>query len=702
MSGIRPDLVVGAPFYVDSRGAGGAAYVYLNTAEGFPEDTPYVRLTGPSESRFGYAISTIGDLNKDGFDDLAVGAPYAEQGTGHVYIYLGDRDGVIREPSQIIKASAYESDMVVLLRSRPIIDIHTEVFGNLSAIDPSGKGCEEDPLSEEVCFSFEACFEIREVAQVRSVSFDVESRIEAETFVEGKKYSRVKFRNGLPERPQVVKNVVNVKQNQAAKHCSKEIVYLKKGERDIQSPIAFKLTFTLIQSEPRYRANVPELPRIENYPILNQQEASKVFVARFEKDCKSDLCESDLFVSLFTDLVQDEANNYQVILGLKQELVLTVNVQNFGEPAYEAMLYLSHPKSMSYIAAETQSASEFIGCSPLPASDLVICPLGNPYKSTSLLQLKVRFASSNLKDIETRLDFDIWVNSTSFEQDEQNNRDHVTATVIKRAELQIFGRSEPGNVYYGGKITGESAIHSYAEIGPRVVHEYVVINDGPWKASRFDVDIWWPHQVENKKAQGKWLLYPESVPSVDGDVTCTVPPNFIDVLHLRTKRSADAEDEEDEWVVAPQKETGADGKTKTYVLMDCTRGSAKCFKIECVIKNLLAKESAVIKIHSRLWNATLVEEYSQVDEVRIRSKAQIRISDDIRQDPVNDNATAVTTCYPDLKLKVDLDGIAWWIYALAIIVGILVLALIVFCLYRSGFFKRRRPEPTHTASVVKS
>ena len=98
----RPDLVVGAPFYVDKKGAGGAVYVYLNPIDGFQNNTPYVRLTGPTESRFGYAISTIGDLNKDGFDDLAVGAPYAEDGTGYVYIYLGSKTGVIIEPSQVI------------------------------------------------------------------------------------------------------------------------------------------------------------------------------------------------------------------------------------------------------------------------------------------------------------------------------------------------------------------------------------------------------------------------------------------------------------------------------------------------------------------------------------------------------------------------------------------------------------------------
>lgn len=39
------------------------------------------------------------------------------------------------------------------------------------------------------------------------------------------------------------------------------------------------------------------LPDITNYPILNQQEAARMFEAVFQKDCgNDDICESDLQV----------------------------------------------------------------------------------------------------------------------------------------------------------------------------------------------------------------------------------------------------------------------------------------------------------------------------------------------------------------------------------------------------------------------
>lgn len=49
-------------------------------------------------SRFGSALAKIGDINKDGNEDVAIGAPY-EGGSGAIYIYLGERHAtnVLRE-----------------------------------------------------------------------------------------------------------------------------------------------------------------------------------------------------------------------------------------------------------------------------------------------------------------------------------------------------------------------------------------------------------------------------------------------------------------------------------------------------------------------------------------------------------------------------------------------------------------------------
>lgn len=96
-----PDLLVSAPFYF-GRHEGGAVYVYQNADYTIPK-VPTLKLVGKVESRFGLALSNIGDINKDNCDDIAIGAPYEDDGV--VYIYLGSKSGLSNLPSQIIRAS---------------------------------------------------------------------------------------------------------------------------------------------------------------------------------------------------------------------------------------------------------------------------------------------------------------------------------------------------------------------------------------------------------------------------------------------------------------------------------------------------------------------------------------------------------------------------------------------------------------------
>jgi FG-GAP repeat len=72
----------------------------------------YANLSSDYEGngRFGIALSKIGDINLDGYNDLAIGAPF--EGDGAVYIYLGGPNGLSKTPSQRLSSptvsSAYE------------------------------------------------------------------------------------------------------------------------------------------------------------------------------------------------------------------------------------------------------------------------------------------------------------------------------------------------------------------------------------------------------------------------------------------------------------------------------------------------------------------------------------------------------------------------------------------------------------------
>lgn len=87
------DFAVSA-FYADS----GAVYIYLGGADLGPDTEPWATLTGEQlGSEFGAGLAGVGDVDKDGFADLLVGAPRYGIGSdttmeGRIYLYRGQTD----------------------------------------------------------------------------------------------------------------------------------------------------------------------------------------------------------------------------------------------------------------------------------------------------------------------------------------------------------------------------------------------------------------------------------------------------------------------------------------------------------------------------------------------------------------------------------------------------------------------------------
>jgi hypothetical protein len=98
------DITAGAPFY----NGYGRVYTFYGSALGLPATANWIVDSDLSDSEFGGAVSTAGDVNGDGFSDLIIGAclyDNPENKEGRAFLYLGSPSGLSSSPSWMIESN---------------------------------------------------------------------------------------------------------------------------------------------------------------------------------------------------------------------------------------------------------------------------------------------------------------------------------------------------------------------------------------------------------------------------------------------------------------------------------------------------------------------------------------------------------------------------------------------------------------------
>lgn len=90
------DFVIGAPGYKSTLTAEGAALIYYGSSSG-PSSNPLIAVGKQTSANLGKTVASVGDIDGDGFHDVAIAAPMYDNGQtneGRVYIYLGSSVGI--------------------------------------------------------------------------------------------------------------------------------------------------------------------------------------------------------------------------------------------------------------------------------------------------------------------------------------------------------------------------------------------------------------------------------------------------------------------------------------------------------------------------------------------------------------------------------------------------------------------------------
>lgn len=211
---------------------------------------------------------------------------------------------------------------------------------------------------------------------------------------------------------------------------------------------------------------------------------------------------------------------------------------------------------------------------------------------------------------------------------------------------------------YGGvQLNPEDKDELAAQLGHGEVHDNEQVSSGP--------DAWADLDEIQRKVETKAKAI------LDVDLPSNIEPGFED--QYRNKRSK----RQLPYGGAFDEEINCDPKS--------------CTLIQCKIGPLEKNKGVIFRVRSRLFTQTLIEKYAQ--SVQISSKLVARITElPFMADPMRisyQTQQVTTEVFPNKMVD---ENIPWWVWLLAALLGLLLLALIVLVLYKCGFFKRKRPD----------
>eukprot|EP00076_Gallus_gallus_P034382 XP_024999920.1 integrin alpha-IIb isoform X5 [Gallus gallus] len=635
----RDDVLVGAPLFVERRAEGkqrevGRLYLYLGGARQ-PWERPTQTLTGTEPyGRFAAAIAPLGDLDRDGCGDVAVGAPFGgDDGSGAVLIFRGQREGLSATPSQRLSSpfpgpaafgfalrgatdidgngspdllvGAFGVSKVAVYRARPAVVAQAQLSVP-RGLNPKVTECVLPGTDSRVtCFPVRLCVSVSGRRIPDSVGLLAELRLDR---LKQRGHRRVLLLHG---RRAVWRREVAVAPGMSPQ-CHHLDAYLRaEGDfRDKLSPIVTGLSLAL----PAH----PHGPGAALYGDTHVQAQTHIIL----EDCGDDnVCVPDLRLSAHTP-------DARLRIGDDNAVTLRVGVANVGEGAFEAELWVQLPDGSFYQRALSHTR-EKLSCNPRieNGTHAVVCEMGNPMKAGAQVSVAVELSVAGLEDAGDAITFQLQLRS----QNGPTVTAAVTVPVEAHAEMELRGTSLPAATVLPAEWPRVEDSRRPDDHGVRVEHIYQLHNKGPAAVAAVTLSVRVPIA-----AGGRALLHLLDV-GTEGDVVCAPPPD-LNAMRLEVTHSPDGGRRRQ------RREAEGSGRVQD-------------------------DHPQQLFIHSwGSFNASAMP-------YRVRPHAL-----------PHGTATAVTEVLRSLPIAVPV----WWV-VLGVLGGLLLLALLALLMGKMGFFKRTRP-----------
>ncbi|KAL7977218.1 hypothetical protein Chor_009167 [Crotalus horridus] len=647
------DLIIGAPHYFDQKEEkGGSVYVYMNLGGAFSSH-PNLTLTGPSGSSFGFSVAHIGDINKDDFQDIAIGAPY--EGSGKIYIYQSGVGGLANKPQQIISGEDFN----------PVIKTFGYSFSG--GMDVDGNSYPDllvGTLSEnilllsmkvEVCFSYSQSAGDPKYKETIKLDYTVEAD-------RGCRPPRVYFAE--------TNSAVYKGQFSMPSKCQNLKVLLQDGVRDKLHPIAFSMKYSLSERPRRFQLGLRSL---NAFPVLNEDQPRENHTEiQFQKECGADSqCNSNLQIQAFFLNEKNQKLPSQdgvQVLQYRSEvkkLNLSIKVTNKptspinGEDAHEALLNITFPPSL------------------LPSS---VRPA----------ELIITFEISGITLSTQNITVQIQPSTISYQEDLQLVTAALLVDYTVDASLSIINRWLQS--YFSGKVIGESAMKHEEDVGSPIELDFQVTTKTKSLASFGTIILGfeWPYEASN----GKWLLYPtEILIKGNEDWYCEPSEQVINPLKLtQIDHSTSPARRKRELQTSPNAEIpitlASSKKARSETALSCFKGTSRCIWFECPLWNIGAVTN--VKVRARVWNSTFIEDYNDFDRVKVDGQVTLFLR--TNSSTINmKNQTVLFTVDIDSELSEEQQTeIELWVVLVAVAAGLLLLGCIILLLWKCNFFKPTR------------